>query len=135
MLKPSSNPKNTAKGESDFFTVPGSEYFEYMGEMESNDQYALRNTHAIEALQQNAYLCRGEATCRTFSVGKCFKFKKHEDKSRVGKEYVLSSVFCLLLFITRLVKVGPVRKVSKSRLVVLTQRQSCVLQLTTRNLR
>ncbi|MGY5733615.1 type VI secretion system tip protein TssI/VgrG [Vibrio chemaguriensis] len=93
MLKPSSNPKNTAKGESDFFTVPESEYFEYMGETESDDQYALRNTHAIEALQQNAYLCRGEATCRTFSVGKCFKFKKHEDKSRVGKEYVLSSVF------------------------------------------
>ncbi|EJG1472908.1 type VI secretion system tip protein TssI/VgrG [Vibrio parahaemolyticus] len=92
MLKPASQPKNVAAGDTALFTVPASEYFEYLGETESDDQYSLRNTHAIESLQQNVYLCSGEASCRTFSVGKCFKFKKHEDKSRVGKEYVLASV-------------------------------------------
>ncbi|EHA1124181.1 type VI secretion system tip protein VgrG [Vibrio navarrensis] len=92
MEKPSSAPKNTAVGGSALFTVPASEYFEYLGETETSDQYKLRNTHSIESIQQNGYVCSGESSCRTFSVAKSFKFAKHEDSNRVGKEYVLSSV-------------------------------------------
>lgn len=92
MLKPAAFPKNSVNGASALFTIPSSEHFEYMGESETADHYASRNMHAIESIQQNIYLCGGEATCRTFTVGKCFKFKKHEDKSRIGKEYVLESV-------------------------------------------
>ncbi|WP_217517331.1 type VI secretion system tip protein TssI/VgrG [Vibrio metschnikovii] len=92
MEKPTAFPKNTAVGSCGLFTVPESEYFEYLGESETGEQYKSRNTHAIESIQQNAYVCSGEASCRTFSVGKKFKFAKHEDKSRIGKEYLLSSV-------------------------------------------
>lgn len=92
MEKPSSVPKNTAVGDCALFTVPESEYFEYLGETETSDQYKVRNTHSIESIQQNAYICSGEASCRTFSIGKSFKFAKHDDKDRIGKEYVLSSI-------------------------------------------
>ncbi|KIP66232.1 type IV secretion protein Rhs [Vibrio harveyi] len=92
MLKPSSYPKHSANGSTNFFTVPVSEHYEYLAETETNDQFALRNMHNIESLQQNVYQCMGETSCRSFAVGTCFKFKKHEDKSRIGKEYVLSSV-------------------------------------------
>ncbi len=92
MLNPKSLPKNLAKGNRNIVTVPSSEYFEYLGGSETQDQYKLKSIRAIESLQQDAYLCSGEATCRTFSVAKCFKFKQHEDKSRIGNEYVLSSV-------------------------------------------
>ncbi len=92
MLNPTSLPKNLAQGNSDIVTVPSSEHFEYLGGSETQDQYHLKSTRAIESLQQNAYLCTGEATCRTFSVAKCFRFRQHEDESRVGNEYVLSSV-------------------------------------------
>lgn len=92
MLRPMTVPKSLAKGESHIFSVPSSEYFVYLGETETRDQYAHKGICAIESLQQYAYLCTGKATCRTFSVGECFKFKKHEDKSRIGNEYVLASV-------------------------------------------
>lgn len=92
MKKPASLPSNTAKGTESLFTVPTSEHYEYLGETESGDQFKTRNTHAIESLQQNAYICSGESSCRTFAVGKSFKFGKHEDVSRVGKEFVFSSV-------------------------------------------
>ncbi|GLR04985.1 type VI secretion system tip protein TssI/VgrG [Vibrio hyugaensis] len=92
MLKPNSYPRHSANGATDFVTVPTSEYYEYLAETETPDQFAFRNMHNIESLQQNVYQCLGEASCRTFTVGKCFKFKKHEDKTRIGKEYVLSSV-------------------------------------------
>ncbi|YCO02225.1 type VI secretion system tip protein TssI/VgrG [Vibrio sp. VNB-15] len=92
MLKPNSYPKHSANGVTDLFTVPTSEHYEYLAETETEDQFALRNMHNIESIQKNVYQCMGEASCRTFMVGKCFKFKKHEDKTRIGKEYVLSAV-------------------------------------------
>ncbi|EKO3817941.1 type VI secretion system tip protein VgrG [Vibrio harveyi] len=92
MLKPLSHPMHQANGKSEYFSVPVSEHYEYLAETETKDDFSLRNKHAIESLQQDAYQCSGEASCRTFTVGKLFKFKKHEDVSRVGKEFVLSSV-------------------------------------------
>ncbi|EOB3567129.1 type VI secretion system tip protein VgrG [Vibrio vulnificus] len=92
MKKPASHPSNTAKGSESLFTVPSSEHYEYLGEAESGDQYKTRNTHTIESLQQNAYVCSGESSCRSFAVGRSFKFGKHEDPSRIGKEFVLSSI-------------------------------------------
>ncbi|MGR5235992.1 type VI secretion system tip protein TssI/VgrG [Vibrio alfacsensis] len=92
MIKPAAPPKHLASGATTLFTVPVSEHYEYLAETETTDQYALRNVHHIESMQQNIYQCTGESSCRTFAVGKCFKFKKHEDKSRIGKEYVLASV-------------------------------------------
>ncbi len=92
MLSPMTLPTSLAKGKNDIATVPLSEHFDYLGERETQDQYKLKSIRSIESLQQNAYLCIGEATCRTFSVAECFKFKRHEDKSRIGTEYVLSSV-------------------------------------------
>lgn len=92
MLKPLSPPQNLTSGAAQLFSVPNSEHYEYLAEAETDDEFVLRNTHAIESLQQDVYQCSGESSCRTFAVGKLFKFKKHEDKTRVGKEYVLSSV-------------------------------------------
>lgn len=92
MLKPMTLPQSTATGESHIFVVPSSEHYDYLGETETKDQYASRGVFCIESLQQHAYLCTGQATCRTFTVGERFKFKKHEDKSRIGNEYVLASV-------------------------------------------
>lgn len=92
MLKPESLPTSMAEGRSDIVTVPSSEQFDYLGESETLDQYHQKSTRAIESLQQDAYLCTGEATCRTFSVAKLFKFRSHEDASRVGNEYVLQTV-------------------------------------------
>ncbi len=92
MFSPESLPTSMAKGRSDIVTVPSSEHFDYLGESETSDRYDQKSTRAIESLQQNAYLCSGEATCRTFSVAKLFKFSHHEDAYRVGNEYVLQSV-------------------------------------------
>ncbi len=75
MLKPLSHPMHQANGKSEYFSVPVSEHYEYLAETETKDDFSLRNKHAIESLQQDAYQCSGEASCRTFTVGKLFKFK------------------------------------------------------------
>ncbi|WP_404343664.1 type VI secretion system Vgr family protein [Pseudoalteromonas mariniglutinosa] len=68
------------------------EIFEYTAEAECHPRAAGLSAIQLESLQRDMRLCSGRSDCRSFSVGKLFSFKKHEDPRLEGKSFVISSM-------------------------------------------
>ncbi len=92
MKKPESHPNHVISGNTTSYSPPLSEHYEYLGEEATSDHYAFKNRHTLESLQRDGHVFSGDSSCRSFSIGRSFKFDKHEDKSFVGKKYVLTHV-------------------------------------------
>lgn len=92
MRKPESYPNHVLTGNAASYSPPLSEHYEFLGEEATSDQYACKNRHTLESLQRDDHFFSGDASCRSFSIGRTFKFEQHEDKSFVSKKYVLTHV-------------------------------------------
>lgn len=69
-----------------------SEIFEYTGEQECHPRAANLASVQLESLQRDMKLSSGRSDCRSFTVGKLFSFKKHEDPRLEGKTFVITSM-------------------------------------------
>lgn len=92
MRKPESHPNHVLLANGASYSPPLSEHYEYLGEEATSDHYAGKNRHTLESLQRDGHFFSGDTSCRSFSIGRSFKFEQHEDKSFVGKKYVLTHV-------------------------------------------
>ncbi len=68
------------------------EIFEYTAEAETHPRAAGLAAVQLESLQRNMKLSSGRSDCRSFSVGKLFSFKKHEDPRLEGKTFAITSL-------------------------------------------
>lgn len=68
------------------------EVFAYEAESEFHSRVKNIATMRLEALQRDMQLRKGASNCRSFSVAKTFTITEHDDKSEVGKQYVLTEV-------------------------------------------
>ncbi|SBS34747.1 Phage-related baseplate assembly protein [Marinomonas spartinae] len=88
-------PARYPDGEQKKSTLPtqsSTEVFEYTGEDENNARAANLASIQLESLQRDMKLSSGKSDCRSFSVGKLFSFKKHEDPRLEGKSFVITSM-------------------------------------------
>ncbi|MEL0645836.1 type VI secretion system tip protein TssI/VgrG [Pseudoalteromonas agarivorans] len=69
-----------------------SEVFEYTGEKECHPRAANLASVQLESLQRDMKLSSGRSDCRSFTVGKLFTFKKHEDSRLEGKTFAITSM-------------------------------------------
>lgn len=90
--RPASLPRHMTSNQAASFNPELSEYFEYLGEEATQDQYAFKSSCTLDSLQRDSRSFSGEASCRSFTVARSFKFENHEDKEMIGNEYVLTHV-------------------------------------------
>jgi len=69
-----------------------SEICEYTAEAECHPRAANLASVQLESLQRDMKLSSGRSDCRSFSVGKLFSFKKHEDPRLEGKTFAITSM-------------------------------------------
>ncbi|UJF20494.1 type VI secretion system Vgr family protein [Shewanella sp. OMA3-2] len=68
------------------------EVFEYLGESEFNKRSQPVANNQLEACQKDMNKCSGQSDCRSFTVGKFFTFKDHENSSYKGKSFLVSAL-------------------------------------------
>ncbi|OBT11151.1 type IV secretion protein Rhs [Shewanella sp. UCD-FRSSP16_17] len=68
------------------------EVYDYLGESELNKRAQPFANNQLEALQKDMNKCSGQGDCRSFSVGKFFSFKDHENSSYKGKSFLITAL-------------------------------------------
>ncbi|PMG49476.1 type VI secretion system tip protein TssI/VgrG [Shewanella sp. 10N.286.52.B9] len=68
------------------------EVFDYLGESELNSRSQPLADNHLEAFQKDMNKCSGQSDCRSFTVGKFFTFKDHENSSFKGKTFLVSAL-------------------------------------------
>ncbi|GAA3918610.1 type VI secretion system tip protein VgrG [Litoribacillus peritrichatus] len=68
------------------------EVFEYEAESEFSDRSQAIANVRLEGLQKDVQTRLGASNCRSFIPGRTFEFLDHEDKSEIGKGYLLTKV-------------------------------------------
>ncbi|WP_018693252.1 type VI secretion system tip protein TssI/VgrG [Algicola sagamiensis] len=89
--KPKKHPEGEQK-KSELPTQDIQEIFEYHGESEINKRASGNASVQLEAMQRNMHANSGTSDCRSFSVGKLFTFKEHDDPRLVGKTFVITEM-------------------------------------------
>ncbi len=90
--KPQALPEGSRADGSVISNQANYEVFEYLAESEFSDRSQSIANLRLESLQKNTHERKGACNCKSFTPGTTFEFIDHEDKSEIGKGYVLTEV-------------------------------------------
>ncbi|KLV03741.1 type IV secretion protein Rhs [Photobacterium aquae] len=91
-IKPTEKPQGTHANTSLTTQQAATEVYEYQAGSEFNLRAKDVASLALDALQRDTQLSSGGSNCRSFSAGKIFTFKAHEDKRLIGKGFLITQL-------------------------------------------